>query len=92
MKLVLLIGAGAVGKMTVGQALAQRTGMRLFHNHMLIEPVLQVFGSFRGDVIASLREIVFDKFSSDASQKGMIFTYMWAFDQQQDGEYIRHVA
>ena len=33
MKLVLLVGSGAVGKMTVGQALAKKTGLRLFHNH-----------------------------------------------------------
>ena len=39
MKLVLLVGSGAVGKMTVGQALAKKTGLRLFHNHMMIEPV-----------------------------------------------------
>ena len=40
MKLVLLIGNSAVGKMTVGQELAKITGLRLFHNHMMIEPVL----------------------------------------------------
>jgi shikimate kinase len=31
--LVMLIGAPAVGKMTVGHELATRTGLRLFHNH-----------------------------------------------------------
>ena len=40
MDLILIIGAGASGKMTVGQALMARTGYRLFHNHMMIEPVL----------------------------------------------------
>ena len=39
MKLVLIIGAGAVGKMTVGQELMKITDLRLFHNHMMIEPV-----------------------------------------------------
>ena len=38
MKLIFLIGAGAVGKMTVGQELAKITPLRLFHNHMIIEP------------------------------------------------------
>ena len=46
MKLVLLVGNGAVGKMTVGQALMEQTGLRLFHNHMTIEPVLEIFGQF----------------------------------------------
>lgn len=48
MKLLFLFGNAAVGKMTVGQELAQRTGLRLFHNHIMIEPVLEVFGFFQG--------------------------------------------
>ena len=37
MKLVLIFGPQAVGKMTVGQELAKKTGLKLFHNHMTIE-------------------------------------------------------
>ena len=37
MKLVILIGAGAVGKMTVGQELAKITDLRLYHGHMRID-------------------------------------------------------
>lgn len=33
MKLVLLFGDAAVGKMTVGQELTKITDLRLFHNH-----------------------------------------------------------
>ena len=43
MKLVLIIGSGAVGKMTVGQELMKITDLRLFHNHMMIEPVIEIF-------------------------------------------------
>ena len=43
MKLVLIIGAGAVGKMSVGQELMKITNLRLFHNHMMIEPVVDIF-------------------------------------------------
>lgn len=31
MKLVFILGGAAVGKMTVGQALMELTGLRLFH-------------------------------------------------------------
>jgi len=34
MQLVIIFGPPAVGKMTVGRALAERTGFKLFHNHM----------------------------------------------------------
>ena len=60
MKLVLLVGSGAVGKMTVGQALAKKTGLRLFHNHMMIEPVIEVFGTYNGTAVQRLRQVVFE--------------------------------
>ncbi len=40
MKLVMIFGNLAVGKMTVGQELAKITNFKLFHNHMTIEPVI----------------------------------------------------
>ena len=52
MKLIFLIGNGAVGKMTVGQELMKLTGLRLFHNHMTIEPVIEVFGYYNGTVVS----------------------------------------
>lgn len=91
MKLVLIIGSGAVGKMTVGQELMKITNLRLFHNHMMIEPVIDIFGSFDGKVIARLREVVFEEFLS-SDREGMIFTFMWAFDMPSDREYIMSVA
>ena len=48
MKLVFIIGDAAVGKMTVGQELMKITDLRLFHNHMTIEPVIEVFGYYYG--------------------------------------------
>ena len=43
MHFVLIFGPPAVGKMTVGHELAKRTGFKLFHNHMTVEPVLDIF-------------------------------------------------
>ncbi len=91
MKLVFLIGNGAVGKMTVGQELMKLTGLRLFHNHMTIEPVIEVFGYYNGSVVTKIREVFFEEFAK-SDNYGMIFTYMWAFDQQSDWDYIEHVT
>lgn len=90
MKLVLLFGNAAVGKMTVGQELMKLTGLRLFHNHMTIEPVLEVFGQFHSKAICRCREVIFEEFAQ-TDNYGMIFTYMWAFDQPSDWEYVEHV-
>ena len=91
MKLVFLIGDAAVGKMTVGQELMKQTGLRLFHNHMMIEPVIEIFGSFNGYVTQQLREVIFHEFSN-SDNKGMIFTYLCAFDMQSDWDYVAHVS
>ncbi len=91
MKLVFLFGDAAVGKMTVGQALMAQTGLRLFHNHMTIEPVLEIFGTFHGTAIQRLREVIFEEFSK-TELPGMIFTMMWAFDCQEDWDYVAHVT
>ena len=48
MKLVFILGDAAVGKMTVGQELMKITDLRLFHNHMTIEPVIEIFGRYDG--------------------------------------------
>ena len=87
MKLVLLIGNSAVGKMTVGQELAKITQLRLFHNHMMIEPVLEIFGQWRPDVTQRLRQVIFEEFAK-TDNYGMIFTFMWAFDMQSDWDYV----
>lgn len=91
MKLVLIIGAGAVGKMTVGQELIKITNLRLFHNHMMIEPVIDIFGYFKGDTIIKLRETIFEDFTN-SDQEGMIFTLMWAFDMKSDWEYVDNLV
>lgn len=90
MKLLFMIGNAAVGKMTVGQELAKITGLRLFHNHMTIEPVIQIFGQYNGAAINRLRQVVFEEFAK-TDNYGMIFTYMWAFDQQSDWDYVEYV-
>jgi hypothetical protein len=90
MKLLILIGNSAVGKMTVGQELTKITPFRLFHNHMMIEPVLEVFGQFRGDIIQKLRHVIFEEFAK-TDNYGLVFTFMWAFDMPSDWEYLEYV-
>ena len=93
MKLVILFGPHAVGKMTVGQALAKTTGLKLFHNHMTIEVVSELFENMpaeRSRLTALFRREIFEAYSK-SDEYGMIFTYMWAFDTQEDWDYIAGV-
>lgn len=91
MKLVLIIGNAAVGKMTVGQELMKMTGLRLFHNHMSIEPVIEIFGNYDSRIVRRFRELVFEEFLQSENE-GIIFTFVWAFDMPSDREYLLHVA
>ena len=86
-----MIGNAAVGKMTVGQELMKITGLRLFHNHMTIEPVIEIFGQYNGAAINKLRQVIFEEFAK-TDNYGMIFTYIWAFDQQTDWDYVEPVS
>ena len=87
MKLIVIFGAGAVGKMTVGQELMKKTDLRLYHNHMDIEPVIEIFGKKVNSAVTRIREVVFDEFVK-SDLYGMIFTFMWALDIQADWDYL----
>ena len=87
MRLLLLCGAQAVGKMTVGQELAKITPLKLFHNHMSIEPVIQLFGAYNGQAVTRLRQVIFEEFAK-TDNYGMIFTFVWAFSEQADWDYV----
>ncbi|MBR1758856.1 MAG: AAA family ATPase [Lachnospiraceae bacterium] len=91
MKFVWIIGDAAVGKMTVGQELMKITDLRLFHNHMTIEPVIEVFGRYDGKTISEMREIIFKNFAA-SENAGMIFTFMMDFDDPSDWAYLSHVG
>ena len=90
MKLVFIFGDGAAGKMTVGQELAKITDLRLFHNHMSIEPVIEVFGRYDGKTISEIRDVIFRNFAA-SDNEGMIFTLMMDFSLPSEWEYLDHV-
>ena len=77
--------------MTVGQELMKITDYRLFHNHMMIEPVLEIFGDFNIPVIKGLRDVIFDEYLK-TDQRGMIFTVMWDFNKQDNWDYVRSIT
>ena len=90
MKLLFIIGDAAVGKMTVGQELMKITNLRLFHNHMSIEPVIEIFGRYDGKTISEIRDVIFKNYAA-SDNYGMIFTMMMDFDLPSEWEYLEHV-
>jgi chloramphenicol 3-O-phosphotransferase len=91
MKLIILIGNSSVGKMTVGQELTKITDLKLFYNHMSIELVLDIFGTWVSTADRRIREVIFEEFAKSENY-GLIFTFMWAFDQKADWDYISQLC
>jgi shikimate kinase len=92
--LIIIFGPPAVGKMTVGEAVARRTGLRVFHNHLTIDPVLRFFefGSapFKR-LVSEFRTRIFEEVAA-SSLPGMIFTYVWSFSDESDTRYVERMS
>jgi hypothetical protein len=92
--LLFVVGPAAVGKMTVGTEIAARTGMRLFHNHQTIDLVLPFFAFGTPPflrLVRLFRRRIFEEVAS-SDLPGLIFTYVWAFDQRSDDAEVDEYA
>ena len=90
MHLLNIIGPPAAGKMTVGRVVCERTGFRLFHNHMSIEPLLGVF-DFDTPSFARLNALIRREVITEAvtaGLPGLVFTYAWDFDAPEDAAAV----
>ncbi len=76
MSLVFLYGPPGCGKLTVGRALAELTGLRLFHNHLVVDLLTSVF-EFGSVPFVELREQIWlDVFRHTCAEGGsLVFTF-----------------
>lgn len=90
MNFLVIFGPPAVGKMTVGHELAKLTGLRLFHNHMTIDMVLNFFDFGQPEfhrLVSEFRRRIFEEVAV-SDLPGLIFTFVWALDQESDRAFI----
>ena len=91
MRLIIITGPQAVGKMAVGRAIAAKTDLKLFHNHMTIDMVISIFPYATKEaqkLIRLFRKEIFETIAN-SDQAGLIFTYLWGFDLPSDHDYIK---
>ncbi len=76
MQLLFLYGPVASGKLTIGRLVAERTGLPLFHNHLVVDAVASVF-SFGSEEFIRLRELFWLETISAAASAGrsLVFTF-----------------
>jgi hypothetical protein len=94
MKLIIIFGPQAVGKMTVGHELEKITELKLFHNHMTIELVNPFFSysTKTGKKLVNLfREEIFKEVAK-SDMSGLIFTFIWAFNEKGDWDYVDKIS
>lgn len=93
-KLLILFGPPAVGKMTVGKEIAERTGLKLFHNHMTIELVIQFFDFGTAPfqrLVDTYRRLMMEEVAQ-SDLPGLIFTFVWALDHKTDDDFVEQMA
>jgi len=91
MHLLIVFGPPAVGKMTVGREICARTGYKLFHNHLTIEPFLGIFefGTPSFNRLSSeFRRRVFEE-ALEADLAGLVFTFVWGLELPEDRELVQ---
>jgi tRNA uridine 5-carbamoylmethylation protein Kti12 len=85
MKLILLYGPPAVGKLTIAKEIARLTGFQVFHAHLTVDLVASIFPrgtpSYR-KLLWDIRYAVFAE-AVRANIDGLIFTMVYRRDQEQ---------
>ncbi len=90
MTLLVVFGPPAVGKMTVGRAIADTSDFRLFHNHHTIEPLLDVFDYGTppfNKLLGVFRQAVLDE--AAAYDTDLVFTFVLDLEDERDLQGVR---
>lgn len=86
---MVIFGPPAVGKMTVGRAVCDRSEFRLFLNHHTIEPLADVFGmgtpAFRALTGEFRRRVIEEAAGAEVS---LIMTLVWNLGGAEDARWV----
>ncbi|MBU0661005.1 ATP-binding protein [Patescibacteria group bacterium] len=91
MKLIIIYGPEASGKLTIAKQLSRKTGFRLFHNHISVDVARSVFDfgttGFK-NLIWDVRHLVFET-AAKSQIDGLIFT--WAYSHPDFLPYLKNI-
>lgn len=87
MKLVFIHGPAAAGKLTVGRALQELSGFRLFHNHLVVDALLSTF-PFGSEPFVRLREQMWLSVFGEAARYGTSLIFTFAPESTVDPAFI----
>lgn len=91
MKLIIIHGPPAAGKLTVSRALAERTGFKVFHNHVSIDCVKAVF-DFGSDAFWRVIKTIREETLSEAARSDVSLIHTFCYAKGPDDEqYLRMI-
>ena len=92
MKLIIIYGAPAAGKLTIATELGRRTGFKVFHNHVSIDCVKPVFDFGTPPFLRMIEQIRFGTIA-EAAREGvdLIHTFVYAFGED-DEHFAKLIA
>lgn len=93
MKIILIFGPQAVGKMTIGEKVSEATSLPLLHNHVTLDAIWPYIGwnEKTFELSDQLRLDMFDFMAKDVTHSGVIFTFVWAFDRKEDWAFVERI-
>lgn len=91
MKLLLIYGSPAVGKLTVAREIAARTGLKVFHNHLSIDAIEPVF-EFGSKSFGKLINLIRYETIREAALEKVDLIYTFCYAKGLDDDHIRKVA
>ncbi|WP_411843144.1 hypothetical protein [Salinicoccus sp. HZC-1] len=93
MKIILIFGPQAVGKMTIGEKVGESLGLPLLHNHVTLDAIWPYIGwnERTFELSNQLRMDIFQHISQDTSHPGIVFIFVWGFDLLEDWNYIEEI-
>lgn len=89
MNLIILYGPPASGKYTIAKALSEKTGYKLFHNHLTIDLLRSVlpFGTDRFFELSQEMRLTIMEEAAIQNVPGVIFTFV--YEKNTDDEFIK---
>jgi shikimate kinase len=89
MKLIVLYGAPASGKYTIAKLLSEKTGYRLFHNHLTVDLLKSVFEWGTPEFFRLSRKIRLDILEEAARQNITGIVYTFVYEKDTDDQFVR---
>lgn len=91
MRMIFLHGPGAVGKLTVARELASQTGLRVFHNHLVVDAALALF-DFGTEPFVRLRESMWLSAFDEAARAAVSFIFTFAPEATVPPDFVERVV